>query len=256
MRPEADADPHWVSALAGCSLTAGVRGLEEARAERRLFSHLARAHGREGRASYIEIDAPLELYALVRELRPAHVVEVGVSSGVSTAYLLEALRRNRRGVLHSVDRPTFATSAHRPRASWSLPPGREPGWAIPSGLREGWDLRVGDKAELLPQLAAELPQIDLLLYDVPHDDAGTFGEFLSLDPRLRRGGVAIADHGPGGSLCGALARWARRTGSTPVGRTGLGLYGFAKHRAPSQATRRPHRGAPGSRSSSREVRRP
>jgi hypothetical protein len=230
MEEETDADALWVHELSGRPVVACERALEEARRQRRLFGHLARAHQSEGRRSYVEIDAPLELHALVRLLKPAHVVEVGVSSGVSSAYLLHALELNGQGTLHSVDLPARSPrekrGGRRSEATWALPPGRESGWAVPFPLRKRWDLRLGDKADVLPLLAKELPRVDLLVYDVPHRDETTRLEFRTLDPLLSRGGVVIVDHGPGGELCDALRAWARSAHSSPHGRRGLGLYGF------------------------------
>jgi hypothetical protein len=239
MQPERDPDASWVEALSGGGATAAAQALVEAQSQRRLFSHLAREHDREGRESYIEIDAPLELHALVRLLRPAHAVEVGVSSGVSSAYLLNAMEMNGRGTLHSIDLPSVARpvsgSAKPPRASWSLPPGRSTGWAVPSRLWKRWDLRLGDKADVLPRLAHELPHVDLFVYDVPHEDTVTRREFRLFDPLISAGGVAIADHGPGGGLCAALRSWGRMRGARPVRRTGLGLYGIRLNRSPATA---------------------
>lgn len=242
MQEETDPDLAWVAALAGGSARSASRAIAEARGERRLFSHLTREHRREGRSSYIEIDAPLEVYALARLLRPQHVVEVGVSSGVSSAYLLQALKRNGRGSLHSIDRPTMPRpNGHRggrAQPSWALPPGRFSGWAVPKGLSPRWDLRIGDKQDLVPFVAEQLPDIGLLVYDVPHDDVRSPAEFDRLDRRMRTGAVAIVDHGPGGGLCPALAAWAHARGAEPVGRSGLGLYGFRCARP----RRRPVRG--------------
>jgi hypothetical protein len=245
MRPETDPDPGWVESLSGASRGDSLEAVEEAREENRLFSHLSREHDREGRDSYVEIDAPLELHALVRLLRPAHVVEVGVSSGVSSAYLLNGLEKNRKGTLHSIDLPSFSRrkSAHKkaPRVSWGLPPGKFSGWAVPLALRKRWDLRIGDKAQVLPVLAGELPTIGLFVYDVPHDDTVTRRELRLIDSLVPPGGVVIIDHGPGGGLCAALASWARSRGTHPVRREGLGLYGA---RVPLSFTRSPEpRGA-------------
>lgn len=235
MQLEQDPDSSWVARLADCSVALAARSIREAAEDQRLFRHLTDEHAREGRASYIEIDAPLELYALARILRPRHVVEVGVSSGVSSAYLLRALERNGSGTLHSVDLPKRPPRRGPPsRRSWSLPPGRESGWAVPFYLRKRWDLRLGDKRDVLPLLAEELDRIGLFVYDVPHEDRRSYREFLGLDARLPRGSVAIVDHGPGGELCEALARWARRRGASPIGRTGLGLFGFRCGRAVGQ----------------------
>ena len=228
MQPESDPDPHWVEVLAATSARRAALGVEEAADDRKLFGHLAKEHAREGRRSYIEIDAPLELYALARLLRPRHVLEVGVSSGVSSAYLLRALEKNGRGTLHSIDLPQRPRrgEASRGGSSWSLPPGRESGWAVPFALRKRWDLRLGDKRELLPLLAEELPAVGLFVYDVPHEDGATAREFRKIDRLFPAGSVAIADHGPTAGLCPALRAWARRRNAEPVRRAGLGLYGF------------------------------
>jgi methyltransferase family protein len=232
MQTETDPDVRWVVDLSGSSARNAAAAVTEAAGERRLFQHLAREHLSGGRSNYIEIDAPLELYALVRLRKPLHVVEVGVSSGVSSAFLLQALDRNRRGTLHSVDLPKLEPV--RPKggrtagASWALPPGRQSGWAVPFALRKRWDLRLGNKKDVLPVFVQELPRIDLFVYDVPHDDVSSWGEFQALSSLLRRGSVAIADHGPSGGLCAALRRWARQFHATPVRRSGLGLYGFRR----------------------------
>ncbi len=227
MQREEHPDVAWVTGLVGCATPLARQRVREAQEDRRLFRHLEVQHLRGGRSSYVEIDAPLELYALARILRPRHVVEVGVSSGVSSAYLLRALDRNGSGTLHSVDLPERPRAGARPPdRSWSLPPGRESGWAVPFPLRKRWDLRLGPKREVLPLLADELDGVGLFVYDVPHEDRGAYAEFRRLDPCLPPGAVAIVDHGPGGGLCAALARWARLRGGTPTRRTGLGLFGF------------------------------
>ena len=242
MQPEADPDLVWVEALSGRSGRAVASAIDEARHAGRLFSHLAREHAREGRMGYGEIDAPLELHALVRLMRPRHVLEVGVSSGVSSAYLLHALELNGGGTLHSVDLPRPPRASSRATGwSWTVPAGRSSGWAVPFPLRKRWDLRLGNKSEVLPLLAQELSSVDLFLYDVPHEDTAALREFRWLDPLVPDGAVAIVDHGPGGGRCPSLQTWARARGSTAVGRVGTGLYGMRaarpRSRRPSVATR-------------------
>ncbi len=239
MRWEEHPDAGWVSRLAGVGERRAIGALAEAGAERRLFAHLKRAHRAGGRPSYVEIDAPFELYAIVRLRRPRHVVEVGVSSGVSSAYLLRALERNGSGTLHSIDLPRFDGGGRGPRrpntASWAIPEGRSSGWAVPMSLRARWDLRLGDKRAVIPILTDDLPRVDLVVYDVPHSDRDAAREFHCLDRRLSASGIAIADHGPGGGRCAALQGWAVRRGSTAVRCGELGLYGFRS----SRAARRP-----------------
>jgi hypothetical protein len=230
MRWEEQPDLEWVAALAGVSERQARTAVEEARSERRLFGRIERAHRAGGRPSYIEIDAPFELYAIARLRRPRHVVEVGVSSGVSSAYLLTALERNGYGTLHSIDLPQFASRGGRRRRpdtpSWVIPDGQSSGWAVPMSLRGRWDLRLGDKRAVIPLLADDLPRVDMMVYDVPHSDRDAAREFRSLDRRLCPKGVAIADHGPGGGRCTALQAWAVRRSSSAIRCGELGLYGF------------------------------
>ncbi len=243
MEAERDPDAAWVATLTDRPRAAAEAALAEAAADRRLFGHIARQHRSAGRRGYIEIDAPLELHAIARLLRPRHVIEVGVSSGVSSAYLLAALARNGAGELHSVDLPSHPRRPGDPDPSWALPPGRSSGWAVPPRLLPAWDLRLGDKADVVPRLARELRQVDLVVYDVPHNEADLVREFTALDPRMPAGGVAIVDHGPNGELCAALRGWARRRSSTATGRRGLGLYGMRAASRPGG----PRPGAPRSR---------
>src|SRR5262245_34189912 len=57
------------------------------------------------------------LYALVRELGPAQVLELGTNVGISSAYLAAALRANGRGALATLDaspyRQRIAAECHR-----------------------------------------------------------------------------------------------------------------------------------------------
>ncbi|EQD52284.1 hypothetical protein B2A_06602, partial [mine drainage metagenome] len=133
------------------------------------------------------------------------------------------------GTLYSIDLPSYPRPSRKtgrsPVYSWTLPPGRSSGWAVPRALCDRWDLRLGDKADLMPVLARELEQIGLLLYDVPHEEADLRRELRMLDPLLPPGGVVIIDHGPGGSLCAALRGWAGNYHARPARRKALGLFG-------------------------------
>jgi hypothetical protein len=82
-----------------------------------------------GRASYAQLCAPFELYAMTRLLQPNHIVETGVSSGISSAHFLLALEKNRSGVLHSIDFPTHQRGPvlQADESPVSLPPGLSSG---------------------------------------------------------------------------------------------------------------------------------
>lgn len=186
----------WLHALTGAPYGRLQAVLREVEALLPVQHAIRTAQREGGRSSYAQIRAPLELYALVRLLRPDHVVETGVSSGVSSAHFLLALRRNRHGSLHSIDRPTRQRGSvlRADESPVSLPPGRDTGWAMPASLRPGWDLRIGPSEELLPRLLEELPSVGLFLHDSLHTPKHLTFELETVRPKLVRGAVVLADN--------------------------------------------------------------
>jgi hypothetical protein len=78
----------------------------------------------------------------VRLTSPKNLVESGVASGVSSAFLLLGMAANRTGTLHSIDFPVMRQVRGR-NESWSIPSGLSSGWAVPGRLKRKWDLRLG-----------------------------------------------------------------------------------------------------------------
>ena len=155
-----------------------------------------RALERTGRTYYAQFPAPLELYAITRVLRPRHAVESGGSSGLSSAHILIALERNRRGRLHSIDLPQYQRAQQRTKGelSWSVPLGKDSGWAIPARLKSNWDLRKGRSEDILPQLVKRLPSIDFFCHDSPWTAAHLAFEFETIRPKLHSGSIVVADN--------------------------------------------------------------
>lgn len=122
-------------------------------------------------------------YAIVRTLKPELVVETGVANGISSAYLLLALERNGRGMLHSIE---VGDGTY-------LPAGRPNGWIVPGWLRKRWSLHWGDSRRLVPDLLNELGTIDIFIHDSLHTYEHMKFEYEQAYPHLRRGGVLISD---------------------------------------------------------------
>ena len=186
----------WLSELLPGATSRIVLALREVGEADAIHRAVAEQHQEGGRRSYAQFRAPFELYTLIRVLRPEHVVETGVSSGVSSTYALLALRANGGGRLHSIDAPTFqrGDKPRRTESPVALPPGRTSGWAVPSELRRDWDLRIGPSQQLLPALVAELPSIGLFLHDSLHTPRHLEFELSTVRPRLTHGAVVLADN--------------------------------------------------------------
>jgi predicted O-methyltransferase YrrM len=149
-----------------------------------------------GRDGY---DEGLQLYRLLRELRPEVAVETGVCNGVSTAFLLLALEDNGVGELHSIDLPEVAGEEYEEGTFWDgkggavIPPGKEPGWMVPGELRERWHLVLGRSQDELPPLLDHVGEIDFFMHDSEHSYECMRFEFGTAWSALREGGVLVAD---------------------------------------------------------------
>jgi predicted O-methyltransferase YrrM len=121
-------------------------------------------------------------YLACRLLDPAVVVETGVAYGVSSAFILKALEENGRGVLHSVDLPPLR---QRYNEFWGI--------AVNEALRPRWSIHRGSSERVLPGLLEEVGAVDLFLHDSLHTYRNMRREFEAVWPRLRTGGVILAD---------------------------------------------------------------
>ncbi|PYV14564.1 MAG: hypothetical protein DMG21_17745 [Acidobacteria bacterium] len=180
------ADERFLAALTGTRALQVRRFLQEPFETSEFLAHLRTCEDvfRQGMVSAdMWAKKVLVQYAAVRALRPETVVETGVASGVSSAYLLLALQRNQKGVLHSVE---VGDSSY-------LPPGQQTGWLVPEWLRTRWRLHIGDAAELLPGLLQGIGPVDMFIHDSSHTYEQMKFEFELARPHIKRGGLLLAD---------------------------------------------------------------
>ncbi|MEM2909447.1 MAG: class I SAM-dependent methyltransferase [Nitrososphaerota archaeon] len=122
------------------------------------------------------------LYTLLRTLRPRTVVETGVSGGISSSYMLQALKDNGCGMLYSIDLPS---SRYRYRY--------KSGWMVPEHLRNRWSLIIGDSKKELKPLLINLREIDAFFHDSLHTYEHMLWEYKTVWPFIRWGGLLISD---------------------------------------------------------------
>lgn len=123
------------------------------------------------------------LYLVTRVLRPEVVVETGVANGLSSAYILAAMRRNSTGTLYSIDLPNPEL----------LPPREKPGWIIPKVLRNRWELHLGDARAVLPGLLSHVKTCDMFLHDSAHTYDHMLWEFATAWDTLADEGMLLSD---------------------------------------------------------------
>jgi len=136
-------------------------------------------------------------YLLVRLMRPKAVVETGVCYGVTSAFLLQALRVNGTGCLHSLDLPPLGKAGDD-----------FVGWLIPQDLRSNWRLHRGRSVDLLPDLVRQLGEIDIFLHDSLHTYRNMIREFEIVTPFLSAQSVVVADDVEGNA---AFKEWVAQS---------------------------------------------
>jgi hypothetical protein len=159
--------------------------------------------GVSSRFPYYKISWPYFTYYLIRKTKPEKIVETGVWYGVSSSIILNALNRNEKGNLYSIDLPAyFETGGYtdenpyleeKDRTS-SLPPGRNPGFIIPEYLKKRWKLILGDSKIFLPKTFEELNNVDIFLHDSLHSYDNMIFEFDLASKYVRSGGFILSDN--------------------------------------------------------------
>ena len=214
-------DTLWISKVTGVSPAEAASAFDGLAGYRAEAAEMAKRIAATGRSYYAQFPAPLELYALVRLTRPRRLVESGVSSGVSSTFILMGTNSNHRGTLHSIDYPVLRT-VRGGGAPWALPAGMGTGWAVPRLLRRRWDLRLGRSEDLLPPLLKELGGLDFYCHDSPVDHRHFQFEMRTISRCLAPGSVVVADNTDWESFASA----ARSLGANAVRRKRSGLGAF------------------------------
>lgn len=129
------------------------------------------------------------IYCLVRATKPEAMIETGVAHGYSSWIILNAMYKNKKGKLYSVDLPNNDTN----RAYNFDKKSPQTGWLVPEQLRNQWELHLGRAEEILPQLKQQLPLIDIFFHDSDHSYAHMKYEFETIIPVIKKGGIILSD---------------------------------------------------------------
>ncbi len=122
------------------------------------------------------------VWCLATHLAPQTVVETGVARGVTTRFILEALGRNQRGHLWSIDRPPLDRRLHS-----------EIGAVVPTHLQNRWTLVHGTSRRRLPGLLDRIAPIDLFVHDSLHTERNLRFELTRVWAEMNGRSAIVAD---------------------------------------------------------------
>lgn len=128
------------------------------------------------------------LYCCVRVFQPGYLIETGVSHGSSSWILLNALHKNGKGKLFSIDLPNNDTNS-----AYNFSQQPTTGWMVPDTLKSIWELHLGDAREILPALLKQCGNIDMFFHDSDHSYSHMQFEFATVAPFLSSHGLLISD---------------------------------------------------------------
>lgn len=122
------------------------------------------------------------VWTLTRHLQPANVVETGVARGVTSAFILKAMRRNRSGHLWSIDLPPVDPN-------WQ----DQSGQAVDPADSSAWTYVRGASLRRLPEVLQASAPLDIFIHDSSHDYWTMTAEFEQAWAQLRPEGVLVSD---------------------------------------------------------------
>jgi hypothetical protein len=190
---DAMSSAHRVLGISDCSTCAAEMPL----ARMGILPRLTGLHHHDGGAALAEM-----LWTIVRHQRPAVVVETGVARGVSSAFILDAMTRNRHGHLWSIDLPPMS-------AGW----GDQTGVAVLPETRVRWSYVRGASRRMLPKVLAGVPGVDLFVHDGLHTSENMLFEMRAVWPRLVPKGFLVSDDADDND---AVVQFSAEVGQIPV----------------------------------------
>jgi hypothetical protein len=129
------------------------------------------------------IKYPIAWYVLIRKYSITTIVETGVSMGWSSFMILEALNRQKKGSLYSID----LNDSEIVKENGGV------GYLVPSHYKKRWNLILGDSKVHLENLLRSLNSIDMFIHDSAHTDEHMSFEYGTAWKHLKMGGILCSD---------------------------------------------------------------
>jgi Methyltransferase domain len=122
------------------------------------------------------------VWCLTRHLKPSTIVETGVAHGVTSRFILEALERNKKGQLFSIDLPPLDEASRK-----------QVGIAVGGRFADRWSYLKGTSRRHLPALLSQLGEVDLFIHDSLHSERNVRFEMDRAWNALSPNGALVVD---------------------------------------------------------------
>ena len=123
------------------------------------------------------------LYFLTRYYKPKNILETGVAAGYSSYTFLEAIKKNKKGILYSSDLPYFRIKN----------PKKYIGIVVPQKLKKKWKLYLDGDAKNLNNIKKITRSFELIHYDSDKSYIGRYLFFKSIKKMIRKNTIIIMD---------------------------------------------------------------
>ncbi len=182
----------WVAAVANVPVHEARGYIHEIQNDEELFAHIEhftrisprwRLADRE-----VRLHKRIGWYALLRALKPEHVVETGTEKGLGTVVIAAALRRNGRGHVTTIDTNP------------------DSGYLIQGFYQPFVDRKIGDSLSVLRSMDES---VGVFLHDSLHTPEHEAQEFNAVSPLLSETAVVLSDYAHASA---ALPNWAEQHG--------------------------------------------
>lgn len=144
------------------------------------------------------------LYSIIRHLKPAYCLETGVYYGGNTAFMLNALHKNGKGQLVSIDLPDSKIKSLKKEDLTEVRHSRHPfvgdselydanispGFMVPSYLKNQWQMIEGSSLDEIPKLNKKF---DLYIHDSDHSHDFVVQEMTLALEKMSPSGTLIVD---------------------------------------------------------------
>jgi predicted O-methyltransferase YrrM len=132
--------------------------------------------------------AQKDLYLVVRAAKPEVVMETGVASGLSSLFILKALKENGSGKLYSIDLP----GSQCEQSVYELKD-EDVGFMVPKGLKKNWSLNLGKSEDIMPKLLdKEIDGLNIFIHDSLHTYDHMMWEYIMAWKHLKDGGLLLS----------------------------------------------------------------